>query len=220
MPARISADRGQRFRGASAVLFSLLAGAASSSAGSPAQARDSRGPGPPIRAAPPPGLDGDADTPTRKADLDRVLTSPLRRVRLIPPRLGELAVLGADRSPTFARLLFELQPLDVIVHVTRSPLPRGAARALTTLGSHTGRVRFIRIQLAEHLLGDDRIAVLGHELVHALEIATEPSVRSADGVQRLYRQIGFRGAGPGEHESDAAQRIEHRIRVELAGKRQ
>ena len=148
---------------------------------------------------------------------DDVLRSPQRRVRALPRRLRGLPAEAFRRSPTFAGLLLALQGSDVIVHLHDSPYPLEIRPAQLVMGPRVGQFRFVRIQVGNRPLGDDLIAVIGHELFHALEIAASPEVTKHADLGSLFRRIGYRTSGADEHfDSDGARAAERRIRTELA----
>jgi hypothetical protein len=99
---------------------------------------------------------------------------------------------GARLSPTLQSLIDRLEASDVIVYLTfdRSPSP-GLAGHLSLLAAVPGR-RYLRVAIDRRNVGCQRIAILGHELQHAVEIAESPSVTSDATVVALYRRIGFR----------------------------
>lgn len=148
---------------------------------------------------------------------DDVLRSPKRRVRVLPRRLRDLPSAGFRRSTTFGRLLVALQGRDVIVHVHESPYPLEVRGAQLVMGKRVGHFRFVRVQIGNRPVGDDLIALLGHELFHALEIAHSPEVMSHAGLGQLFRRIGFRTAQDGHFDSDGARAVERWIRLELSG---
>ena len=75
--------------------------------------------------------------------------------------------------------------------------------------------RYVRIQIALRGAPEDTIALLGHELRHALEVAEAPSVSDDEGLTRLYQRIGVSG---GAHQFDtmAAQQAGRAVRKELS----
>jgi hypothetical protein len=156
-------------------------------------------------------VDGDS------TDLSQVLAASSRRVRLLGRRLQPLAAEGALRSRTFARLLLTLQKGRVIVHVQDTQLPPSVPARLVP-GRQIGGFRYLRVQLGSTRGGNDLIALLGHELFHALEIAQSDEVDSA-GIGNLYRRIGYRTDGAHQFDTDAAREVESLIRRELSAAR-
>ena len=77
-------------------------------------------------------------------------------------------------------------------------------------------MRYVLIQMG--MGGDslqDAIALLGHELEHANEIADAPGVVDMHGFVALYEQIGVRN-GAHQYETKMAQQAGRQIRRELA----
>ena len=64
----------------------------------------------------------------------------------------------------------------------------------------------------------ERVALLGHELYHALEIAQEPGVRDTQTLRALYRRIGHE-YGRGQFETEPARTAGRRVQAELSGPR-
>jgi hypothetical protein len=150
-------------------------------------------------------------------DASALLSSPDRRVRSIDRRINQLLEIGLERSPTFAQLVRTLNASDVIVYVERShDLPKTLAGRLVLLPM-AGAHRYLRIQIRNDLTAAETIALIGHELQHALEIAGAPAVRDATTMLSLYRRIGHPSAGT-QHafDTDAAQAAGRQVRVELA----
>jgi hypothetical protein len=117
---------------------------------------------------------------------------PVRHLRSTEPELADLIADGVRASPTLQRLVERVEASDVIVYVMfdRSPLPYAAAH-ISLLTAVPGR-RYLRLSLDRRYAGARRLALLGHELQHAVEIADAPSVVDDEGVAALYRSIGFR----------------------------
>ncbi len=76
-----------------------------------------------------------------------------------------------------------------------------------------GGFRIIRIGI-DARGRDATIAVLAHELRHALEVLDQPAAVDASAVNALYERIGVRVAA-GLYETDAAQTAERRVVREL-----
>jgi hypothetical protein len=62
---------------------------------------------------------------------------------------------------------------------------------------------------------EERIALLGHELQHAVEIAGAPEVTSLEQLRRFYAGRGWGAVGSDHYETAAARRAEDMVRHEL-----
>lgn len=134
------------------------------------------------------------------------------RVRAATSEVRELIADGAARSAIVRDLLGRLGCSDVIVYIeiTASPeIPRGRTKLVTA----SAGVRFLRIGINRSMAGLDLIALLAHELQHAVEIAERDEVRDDLAVRRLYAEIGRKG-GPDSYETDAALDVERQVRLE------
>ena len=101
-----------------------------------------------------------------------LLTAPDRRVRVTDARLFSILAEGMTRSRTFAALVTSLNRSDVIVYVeTVMTLPKDTMGRLTMLPL-AGEFRYLRVQIRQDLTRREAIALIGHELQHAREIAT------------------------------------------------
>ena len=102
-------------------------------------------------------------------DLSRPFCAPTTR-GWPPPSCA-----AVNESPTFRAIVERLAASDLIVYVTRGSL-YGAAEAATQLLSTTGGYRYVRVTLEIDPEADVGVAMLGHELRHALELADAPWV--------------------------------------------
>ena len=135
-------------------------------------------------------------------------------VRPASAAVRALLTTGARRSPTFARLLRDLDGSDVIVYVEATMhLPLGLHGGLTFMTS-AGGIRYLRVQIPEGVGLFEGIATVGHELQHALEIAAHPQVRDRSALAALYRRIGFEGT-TNRFDTVAARVVGYRVRAEL-----
>lgn len=153
--------------------------------------------------------------PSRVPSATELLAAPTRRVRSNDPRLAHLLADGARRSHTFADLITRVHSTDLIVYVekTQSLPPDTVGRIL--LQSVVSRCRYLRIQVKSTLIRDEMIAVIGHELRHALEVAEDPTVLDDKGLRSLYKRIGHPAGPYGGFDTDAAKRTGSQVRVEL-----
>ena len=120
---------------------------------------------------------------------------------------------GLEQSPTFLALVERLQRSDVVVYIELVP----AWSKTTAAGIHfLGRspvCRFLRVVLSSDLTTPQMVAVLGHELQHALEVADASDVRDHASFVRLYQQAGIRLQRT--FDSEAARDVGERIREEI-----
>jgi hypothetical protein len=99
---------------------------------------------------------------------------------------------GARLSPTLQRLVDRLEASDVVVYLMFDRAARpGTAGHISLITTVPGR-RYLRISIDRRHFGCRRLAVLGHELQHAVEIAEAPGATDQDSVASLYRTIGFK----------------------------
>jgi len=97
-------------------------------------------------------------------------------VRAIDKRLRSAIDEGLARSGLFRSLVARLDGSDVIVYVEpECPMSSRMFGRLTLLGTG-GQRRYVNVRISCMLTTAQQIAVLGHELRHAVEIADAPAV--------------------------------------------
>jgi hypothetical protein len=137
-------------------------------------------------------------------------------VRGVTPAINVLLADGARRSPTLARLMRELEATNVIVYVeTTDLLPAGLDGRLTFMTS-AGGFRYLRVQVTNRAGLDALLAMTGHELQHAAEVAAHPEVRDSADLEGLYRRIGNQGSVRDRYDTAEARSIGRRVRAELS----
>src|SRR5438034_5800167 len=88
---------------------------------------------------------------------------------------------GGVASPTFARLIDELGQQPVIVYVeTTTRLRAGLTGATMHRLSRFGDLRYVWIGVDARWTHERLVGLIAHELQHALEIARDRNVLSAD----------------------------------------
>ncbi len=142
------------------------------------------------------------------------LDSPYRHVRSQDRSIRLLLKRGFRRSVTFAQLMARLEQSDVIVYIEEVPRLPGALEGRMMMLPVAHGQRYVRIQIALRGSPDESVAVLGHELQHAIEVAQEPGVNDQGTLARLFQRIGQR-AGPDTYDTFAAQEVGRVIRREL-----
>jgi hypothetical protein len=103
------------------------------------------------------------------------------------------------------------------VHLRRgTKVPPGSA--YNQFITHAGSYRFVRITLNVAKTDDHEVALLGHELHHAVELAEAPAVDDDRDYQRLYQRIGYEScsrAAPRCYETDGAVKAGRAVLSEL-----
>jgi hypothetical protein len=112
-------------------------------------------------------------------------------VRSTDARILQRLHEGRSRSATFKGLVDQLEGTNTIVYVERGICAFGHVKAcLPHSITVVGDIRFLRIIVDAGQDGAQELALIGHELQHALEIARAPNIRSADDITGLFRRIG------------------------------
>jgi hypothetical protein len=125
------------------------------------------------------------------ATIDNRSGLPNPRVRPNDSRSAALLLQGIKRSETMRLVVERLETLDVIVYVEMQPaLHRQLAGRMVWL-SATQKFRYVRVSLNPELSSDTIVAVLGHELQHALEVARTPSIVDEPSLEAYYRKNGI-----------------------------
>ncbi|HEX6211531.1 MAG TPA: hypothetical protein VF136_12185 [Methylomirabilota bacterium] len=149
------------------------------------------------------------------ATADPPAYAPADRVRPLQKIGGELLADGVSRSPTLRRIVQRLQRSDVIVYFELRPdMPSSMGGSLRVMAA-TATDRFLHVRVNRSNNRLTLIALLAHELQHALEIAETPSVRSPEALGAYYRRTGMRIA-EGRFDTAAAQETGRTVRAELS----
>jgi len=142
------------------------------------------------------------------------------RVRPHDSRSIMLLSEGLQRSETLRRLVDRLNQHDVIVYIVSHPtLKRELAGSCSWMGA-TASARYVRVSISTDRSTTAAIAVLGHELQHAVEIAMAPSIVDAASFEAFYRQHGVSsGAHRSGWDTEAAREMGEEVRKELSATR-
>jgi hypothetical protein len=157
--------------------------------------------------------------PMTDAEARAAMSAPDRHVRAADKAMADVITAGLKRSGTFAHLVLALNRSDVIVYIeTGRVLPTSIVGRLLLAAGPEGS-RYLRIQVSGHPGSNDMIALVGHELRHALEVAESPQVRDEAGLIALYERIGHPTSTGAMHQYDthAAQDAGRRVKAELKG---
>jgi len=157
-------------------------------------------------------------TGTATAAPDPVPSRDVPRVRPHDARSATLLLEGMARSATMRHIVDRLEESDVIVYITMQPgLNRQLSGRLVWVTA-VKNFRYVRISLNPELSGETGIAVLGHELQHALEVGGAPSIVSEATLEDYYRQHGINmRTHTSGWDTQAARDTGDLVRRELAG---
>jgi hypothetical protein len=147
------------------------------------------------------------------------LLSPASRVRCLDQEARKLLEAALAVSPTIVRIVTDLQSTDLIVGIETEVLKKRGLNGDARVTSASPAVRHVRIRVGIPNSRSSLIAVLGHELQHASEIAAAPDVRDAAAQRAHYLRIGFEPVGRGYYETDAALETGRLVAAEVAAAR-
>ncbi|MBZ5559799.1 MAG: hypothetical protein LAO77_21230 [Acidobacteriia bacterium] len=106
--------------------------------------------------------------------------------------VDQLVLNGIAHSATFASEAQELSTSDLVVFLEPVMNMPSELSAYLVFMSATPACRFVRIRYDIHLSDPRAIAMIGHELRHALEIANHPEVVDNLTLSAMYKRFGKR----------------------------
>jgi hypothetical protein len=131
--------------------------------------------------------------------------SPDTHPRVRPLDGGARAIVASagQVSPTASALIATIERADVVVYVrTGVGLP---TRGVLNFSACAGGLTYVLVRIDLHQGPQERVAVLAHELTHAVEITESPSpVCTQPALAALYGRIGTAGGHAGDVESARA----------------
>ena len=113
-----------------------------------------------------------------------------RRIRMTDHRLQALFDEGMLRSATLRALAARITQSDVVVYVMCDGDPRSGIAGRTTFQSAAGGLRYLVVRLVTLRSRAQQIAILAHELQHAVEVAETPAIVDSESLAREYLRIG------------------------------
>jgi hypothetical protein len=128
-------------------------------------------------------------TPSLSMAAEPIAENPRRPpIRSTDRRLRALLDEGLRTSPTLRALVARLYASDVVVYL-QCDGPAGPDGRLTFLSS-VGGYRYLVVRVSR-LARMQQIAMMAHELQHAVEIAETPAIVDGASLVREYRRIGY-----------------------------
>lgn len=143
-----------------------------------------------------------------------ITDAAIPRVRPLSDRGERLLSVGRELSPTLRAMLDRIEQSDIILQLDVR-LHIDVPHAVTQLVTSTPDFRYVRVSINPRQSPQRRLELLGHELQHVLEIASDPSVRTQDDMRDHFTRIGRRDRSTGAFETGAALNIESVIRNEV-----
>lgn len=140
---------------------------------------------------------------------------PWKHVRPLSEQARALAIEALGLSATVAGQFATLETSDVVVYLTHTMPPHGECfRGHLRFVGATEKMRFVAVWVDPMMSPDARVALLAHELHHALEVAGAPEVRDEGSMTVFYKRTGRPSRGDC-FETAAAARVERDVLREL-----
>jgi hypothetical protein len=137
-----------------------------------------------------------------------------RNVRTEDAGLRELIRDARSASPTFRELLDRLEGSDIIVHVARRPDMRVSLEGQLNFVARAGGRRYLRVAVAGRLPARRLVAIVAHELQHAVEIADDGAIVDAPTLAQAYRRLADRS----QTRRDGVLEFETRTAIDVAAR--
>ncbi len=159
----------------------------------------------------------DATARQNPGDVERPVATADPRVRTEDPVVSALIQQATDLSPTFRRLVGAIQATDGVVYVQRGRCGHYVRACLPFWMTVAGPNRILRVVLDDRKTDGDEMeamALLAHELRHALEVLGEPSIKTGSGMYHFYRRGpsipggNVRDAGSNQYGKRSVQRTQ------------
>jgi hypothetical protein len=139
----------------------------------------------------------------------------LQRVRAMHDAVALLIDEGLRSSSTFRALVDRLMRSDVIVYIGLRPDMSESQGGSLRFMTHTATDRYVQVSLNPRFSRETQVALLGHELQHAVEVAGAPEVTNDRTLRAYYVRTGIR-VRENAYDSAAAQAAGRRVRDELS----
>ena len=152
-----------------------------------------------------------ADVPA--AAIDTAAT----HVRALNPAGIALVANAREKSATVRDLAHTLDSSNLVAYVQVTPLPKfGPESGLIFIGASAAQ-RFVMVSVSSDVSAERQMELLGHELLHATDVARTSWVTSDTQFQTLMSLVGWRDVTRSTgYETGAATAIERQVRKEIA----
>ena len=110
------------------------------------------------------------------------------RVRGSSPTISQAIEQALERSQTFRDLVAAINRTDGIVYVHHGACGRNVLACLLLAVTHAGSNRLLHIKVDPRRRGHDLMVDIGHELSHAMELLSEPTVVDGSTAHNFYQR--------------------------------
>jgi hypothetical protein len=136
------------------------------------------------------------------------------QIRSGDARIVALIARATEQSPTFRGMVETIEATDGIVYIERG-VCRSGARACLIGVTKPGAMRFLWIRVDLRKIDRELMALMGHELQHAIEVLRNREVVSTGEMVLLYERKGMKDASGG-FETVSAIEAGQSVALELA----
>jgi hypothetical protein len=112
-------------------------------------------------------------------------------IRTTDPQLRRLIEDGVETSPTFRALVDRLIGSNVIVYLECDHFPASGVDGRLSFATSAGGYRYLLIRIRQKGSRQHQMALLAHELRHAVEVVDTPSIVDAESMAREYARMGY-----------------------------
>jgi hypothetical protein len=151
--------------------------------------------------------------PTAGAASDRL--EAVAGVRSTDARIVAAVQDGLDSSEKFRSLVRDIERYKGIVMVEEGKCPRRLRACLLVKLTKAASFRVLFIQIDVRKAPSDLVSLLGHELMHAVEVLREPGVDTASEMHHLFDSIGVWSGGRVAFETRAAIETGDQVKGEM-----
>jgi hypothetical protein len=142
-------------------------------------------------------------------------------VRVADRGLKAMLETGATQSPALRALLADLEAAPILVFIDCGVQMRTRVGARLNFVTSVDGVRYVRVGVDCSLGARHQLALLAHELQHALEIAGRPDVVDVDSMASYYEDVGYftyKNRTAKGFETAAAIAMQQRVDDEISGR--
>ncbi len=139
-------------------------------------------------------------------------------LRPASPASRDLVASSLERSLTVSSLAEQLKASDVVAYVVAEPHAfAGRDSSIQFLGRSKAQ-RFMVIMVNSALPEDRQIALVAHELQHAVDMSHTKWVTDQERLGQYFTRVGWRGGDAPGYETLTAVRTERKVAKELASR--